>query len=187
MEYKWSDVGKRIYSERKGLRIEQAELGARLDPSVARQTIGRWEKGHAVQNFAHVLQMCKIFDCELGYLLCEYDCKTRDATDVQKVTGLSKNAIDVLFITNDTIHKQVFGQMVEHRDFNDFLSAILTYLGNKKYAANVEPTEQDKETLARLFGCDPGQAKNYAEAISKSTISLLMMRIINDVELDKEA
>ena len=37
--------------------------------------------------------MCDLFGCEIGYLLCDYDCKTRTATDIQKETGLSEAAI----------------------------------------------------------------------------------------------
>ena len=43
--------------------------------------------------FEDMLKMCEVFDCELGYLLGEFDCKTREATDIQAKTGLSEKAI----------------------------------------------------------------------------------------------
>lgn len=42
--------------------------------------------------------MCELFDCEISYLFCEYDCKTRETTDIQKATGLSEKSIQRLCI-----------------------------------------------------------------------------------------
>lgn len=40
----------------------------------------------------------ELFDCEMGYLLCEEGCenKTRQTTDICKATGLSEEAVNVL-------------------------------------------------------------------------------------------
>lgn len=33
---------------------------------------------------------------ELGYLLCEHDCKTKSSTDIHQITGLSEKSIEIL-------------------------------------------------------------------------------------------
>jgi len=43
-----------------------------------------------------IVKMAKVLDCEVGYLLCEFDCPRRDNADIQAVTGLSNEAIDNL-------------------------------------------------------------------------------------------
>ena len=44
--------------------------------------------------------MCDILDCDRGYLLCEYDERTRDRHDVHELTGLSEDAINDLYSWN---------------------------------------------------------------------------------------
>lgn len=41
--------------------------------------------------FEDMLKMCEVFDCELGYLLGEFNCKTREATDIQAKTDYLKS------------------------------------------------------------------------------------------------
>ena len=62
----------------------------------SKDTISDWENGKRVPPLNKMLLMCKFFDCELGYLLGEYDCKTRAASDIQNITGLSEETINVL-------------------------------------------------------------------------------------------
>ena len=62
-----------------------------------RQTIARWERGEGVEiTLNMLLKLCNLFDCELGYLLCEFDCKTRLKTDIQEETGLIEPAVKSL-------------------------------------------------------------------------------------------
>lgn len=64
--------------------------------STSRTTIRKWERGDVLPPLEHLLKMCELFGCELGYLLGEYDLPTRSATDIQKETGLSLMAIEQL-------------------------------------------------------------------------------------------
>lgn len=99
--YNLSRIGERIKQERKAAGLSQDELGERL--TYKRQTIAKWEKGESFPELRDMLQMCNLFGCELGYLLCEYDCKTREATDIQEVTGLSELAIKILRAFNERV------------------------------------------------------------------------------------
>lgn len=60
------------------------------------QTISKWEKGNTVPSLENLLKLCGLFNCELGYLLGEHEGRTRAATDIHEMTGLSFRAIDEL-------------------------------------------------------------------------------------------
>ena len=108
MKYNLEKIGKRIRDCRKAYRNkdycsgapDQATFGAILkddpDKEYNRKTISNWEKGISLPPLDIMLRMCDLFECDLGYLLCEYDTKTRSATDIQAETGLSEDAINVL-------------------------------------------------------------------------------------------
>ena len=86
-------IGDRIRKERKALNLTQDEFKERIHIS-ARQTIARWENGKALPTLEDFIIMCELFRCDIGYLLCEHDEKTRTATDIRKETGLSETAIN---------------------------------------------------------------------------------------------
>ena len=85
-------IGMRLRTERKNLKLTQEELASQLNIS-SRQRVARWENGTELPVLSDLLRMSDLFGCEIGYLLCDYDCKTRTATDIQKETGLSEAAI----------------------------------------------------------------------------------------------
>ena len=93
--YDLQNIGKRIKAERTNLKLSQQEFADKLNIS-ARQTISKWEKGIAIPQLEDMLNMCNLFNCELGYLLGEYDCKTRINTDIAKETGLTEKSIYTL-------------------------------------------------------------------------------------------
>lgn len=105
MTYNYKEIGNRIHEERKKLRNEkgrqysQSDLAERVGYSGEyRQIVANWESGKSIPSLDDALKLCSIFDCELGYLLCEpnYTLKDGRRTDIQKETGLSAEAIDSL-------------------------------------------------------------------------------------------
>lgn len=96
MNYDYKKIGNRIKEERKARGMTQEDFAATYH--VKRSTVSKWEHGETMPNFQTMLDMCKEFDCELGYLLCEngYGNRTREATDICKATGLSEEAVKVL-------------------------------------------------------------------------------------------
>lgn len=102
--YNIDEVGKRIRNER----IEKDESGIErvkfsLDVlaekiNVTRQTIAKWESGKSSPTVEDLLQLCNVFGCDYGYLIGDYECRTRKATDIRDETGLSELAIDNLLV-----------------------------------------------------------------------------------------
>ncbi len=90
--YDFQKIGNRIFEERKKANLSQVELAGEI--GIARQTLSKWERGEAVNpGIDALIKLCKVFDCEMGYLMCEYDCKTRIAADIHEETGLDEKAI----------------------------------------------------------------------------------------------
>lgn len=97
--YDWKEIGERIRKERKDKHIHLEPLANAI--GTTRQTLSRWEKGEGVEVTVNMLlNLCNVFNCEMGYLLGEhgYELKTRTATAFQKETGLSVLAVTNLYI-----------------------------------------------------------------------------------------
>lgn len=93
--YDCKNIGPIIKKERKELGMNQEALAVALNIS-ARQTIAKWENGTAIPQLEDMLNMCNLFNCELGYLLGDQKLKTKVATDIHEQTGLSSEAIEYL-------------------------------------------------------------------------------------------
>ena len=188
MNYDLKKVGQRIRKERKGAGFKtQGDFAKRMGyHEESRQTIGNWENGKILPRLDDLLKMCEIFNCELSYLLCEYNCKTRENTDIQAATGLSEEAINSLLnLAKDSGTDEklsVLSQILAHEKLLDFLKAIEAYL----LIANVnlyrpEITEQD-ELIADFFNCEPSSARYYLEMYAASVIQSMIMKILKDVK-----
>ena len=101
MEYNSSKIGDRIRTVRKEKGISQEKLIATLKDDynfgIARNTISQIENGEKTDfSFDFLLIISKIFGCDIGYLLCEYDETTQEKHQICSATGLSESSIDNL-------------------------------------------------------------------------------------------
>lgn len=99
MEYNFKKIGARIRAERKKLGLSQQELCDKINLS-QRATLGRFESGTSETPLWVLVELCRVFDCELGYLLCEYDQRNRVNTDLCEATRLSEKAVENIFDLN---------------------------------------------------------------------------------------
>lgn len=134
MIYNLEDIGNRIKTERKSHHMSQDELceyiATETYHSCTRPTLSKWEKGESMPSVDILLKLCELFDCELGYLLCEHDTKKRVNQSIQDVTGLSENAIECLSQWNseaqnkaDSFHAAGYGR--------EFLNSQIGYTSNE--------------------------------------------------------
>ena len=105
-EQRKAQIGKRIKDERlKGAygkkKLSQQELADTIsamlnsDPDckgIGQNTVSNWEKGITLPPLSKLIALSNIFDCDIGYLLCDYDEPTRNLADVVEQTGLSGGA-----------------------------------------------------------------------------------------------
>lgn len=105
MEYNMKKIGNRIHQQRKEeLDITMEELASAVG-GITRQTVSKWEKGEGEITVNDLVKLCKIFNCDMGFLLCEYDeCKTRDLQYIHDVTGLSEDTIRILESWNTNLN-----------------------------------------------------------------------------------
>lgn len=101
MEYNMRRIGEKIASLRKaeGLSQEQmVEALSVLNVKIGRNRLSEIENGKRNDIDFSFLEGCsKLFGCDVGYLLCEYeDCRTADWQAVNYFTGLSEKSIQQL-------------------------------------------------------------------------------------------
>ena len=129
-------IGKRIKDERRKKKLSQEKLAeaissimAESDPDyykgTEQNTVSNWEKGVSPPPLPKLIALSEIFDCDIGYLLCDYDEPTRDLADVVEQTGLSGEAAKRLQQIHD---KGQYGVMKDGYTLNmmDVLSELIT-------------------------------------------------------------
>lgn len=165
MEYNFIKIGKRLKKERKaaGFKSHDALSNYIREHNYrcfTRQTIAKWEQGKELPPLDVLCTLCIPFNCEVGYLLCEYDCKTRIETDIQLETGLSRESVERLryFIQKKPRCVNILNQLLTSLNFENllwhldiFMDAYKTLLGLRKIRKNKidkAVSERDLETNA---------------------------------------
>lgn len=131
MEYNYTKIGERIRNERKKKKWTQKDLLIQLsgkEVNIHRNTLSDIENGckKGVFPLPLLTALSELFNCEVGYLLCEFDCKTGRNTDVSNVTGLTDNSINALIEMSqqDLI---VANALIERGDIILFRYALQNY------------------------------------------------------------
>lgn len=90
-------IGGRIKEERDKLGLTQKEFLTKIYKSEqSTKSLSSWEKGDHIPDLDSIALMAELFNCDIGYLLCDYDERNRDTADIVKVTGLSEPAANRL-------------------------------------------------------------------------------------------
>jgi len=133
MKYNHEITGQIIKRERNAAGKSQSELCSDLKENynfhITRKTLSAIENGkYYSYNCDLLYSLCEIFNCEMGYLLGEYECKTGRNTDIKKETGLNESAIEKLskmqFINNANGLSDILNLLINHQNFGYLLSAL---------------------------------------------------------------
>lgn len=94
-------IGLRIKDLRNKAGWTQTRLGNELGElfygdKVKQSMISSWENGDTLPTLKNLLALSQLFDCDIGYLLCDYDDRRKDTSNLCKVTGLSAATIEQL-------------------------------------------------------------------------------------------
>lgn len=90
---------KRLARERKRAKLTQEALADKLSElgyGKGQSAISEWEKKERLPDIETVFALSKIFGCDCGYLLGDYDERTHDSMDICKATGLSEETVNLL-------------------------------------------------------------------------------------------
>lgn len=181
MLYSHNITGERIFIERTKLGLSQDELAKKVTAAltsnisdesgknISRQKIGRWEIGEPVKKLDELQALAKVFDCEIGYLLGEYPCKTKENTDICKETGLSETVVNLLKYAHKT---ESFSFLI------DFLNEIIPSLNDSYIMTNYEhlkfarkSTNLNKEQRSKLESIDINELKLLCKGIGLDVLS----------------
>lgn len=99
-EKRREQIGKRINALRKEKELTQKQLAGLItdivptdeDKGFGQSTISGWERGKQLPPLPKLIALSEIFQCDISYLLCDYDKEKKDISDVSEITGLSINA-----------------------------------------------------------------------------------------------
>lgn len=171
-QYSKNEIGKRIRSERKVAGFKSAaSFGDKLN--IGRSQVEQIEQGKRLPELETLVRMAEIFNCEIGYLLCEtgYECKTRTKTDIQKETGLSERAVErLLDLQKATIHNKAFlmliNAMLEDDTFAGTAANALYALLSVPDSAFVKVSflMENKDTVSSLWSNNVGDIRRLYAA-----------------------
>lgn len=164
-------IGERIKTERKKQDLTLEDLADKI--GVSRQTISKWEKGAATSgpSLWELVKMCQLFQCDLGYIVGEYECKTRPVTDIHNETGLHEDTILNLqeWAECENATKELIYNFLD--DLLDW--AMLEYLAIK-YDAYKNIRENDEVR----YLCDSNG--NFVDLSLRDTNYLLFQNVMSD-------
>ena len=160
MRYNFIEIGTRIRDLRKIRNWSQEVFVDKLKEKflpITRKTISKIEQGDENKfTLAFLLTACDVFSCDMGYLLGEYDCKTRDKQFIRDTTGLTELSIDRL-----TSHRGI------NNDFIDFLLSSDHFFKIDSAFTNLQ------NVIQWYNSCITGvhQCEEQAEAMDKNSLS----------------
>lgn len=148
--YNQSDLGKKINDERENLGDSLATFAQKIN--ISRQTLARWEKGEGVgPSVTDLLRMCEVFHCDFGYLVGEYACRTREATDIQEATGLSEKAINRLELLRLLDDDESIGLISDLLINPYFTTAIQEFTRAKSFKKSCKHRDTQKMKLKNIL------------------------------------
>lgn len=105
LENRQKRAGVRIRTERKRLGLTQEKFAEKLTEllgckDINQNTVSNWEHGINIPPTERLIAMSMIFGCDCGYLLCDYEQRTHNSTEMCKETGLSERSIQILCNNN---------------------------------------------------------------------------------------
>lgn len=111
MQYREDVTGKILLYERKRKGWSQETLGKMV--GISGKQISKYESGKLFPPMEILTALCKVFDCEMGYLLGEegYQDRTKLLTSIHELTGLSPESIaEIQRITGTGRRSPEFGE-----------------------------------------------------------------------------
>ena len=147
-------IGSKIRELRKADRLTQEGLAALMNYSKdSRSTIGNWETGKHLPSTDQLIQLCNLFQCDIGCLFGDYDERYRSIADVCEITGLSENAVSFLFKLNKVskddplvlLQLQLLSDLLSRKEFGTLLGYMQSYIRLKS-----APTPDIKKALSAM-------------------------------------
>lgn len=120
-------VAERIKEEREHNKWSKVDLLAKIYMAESsHKTITAWENGTRMPDLASLARMAEVFHCDIGYLLGDYDERTRVSADIVKETGLSAKAVEKI-LKMPSFLKITLSDFICAESFGNIIQGIFTY------------------------------------------------------------
>ena len=149
-------IGERLRKSRKDKRLSAYEVAKKLNYEQY-QTITKFEKEQAIPSAGVLLKLCNLYDCEVGYLTGDFDCKKREVADIQEETGLSERAINKLRERHSSNHpffsqySRFYSKFICNIGIDGMLSVIGEYFKIKKDGLSSDSYFTDEEEALSYY------------------------------------
>ena len=177
-------IGDRIKQERKRNGWTQQELLERIYMSpTSTASVRRWERGEIIPELGTFVRMAEAFNCDVGYLLCDYDQRKRDSVDICETTGLTEAAADTLrrFNNADTDSEGWPCSI----DYTGLLSSLLTHPQFEDFLLDaLQAVQHQKEGEPELSKSDPAEYKTQFSQLQVKATDL-GLTFLNNRELHR--
>lgn len=109
-ELRMRQIGERIRQCRKAAKLTQDQLAAKITillsaedqgDGVNQSAVSAWETGNQLPPIKRLIALSEIFKCDIAYLLCDYDEKNKNVSDISNITGLAEDSIYFLIALNE--------------------------------------------------------------------------------------
>lgn len=141
-------IGERINEEREKKGLTKPELLQKIFKSASsHKSVTAWESGERLPDLDSLSRMAEIFDCDVGYLLCDYNDRKFFISDVSEQTGLSTKAVERIDGMNchSAIPVEVLSSILTHPDIQDLLHKIYELAQIKNARARVSATQESSK------------------------------------------
>lgn len=156
MKYKLEEIGNIIRAERKKHKLSQEKLAEQLD--ITGKQVSNYENGELIPPMDKLLEICKIFDCEMGYILGEKDYAqgTKLKTIIANETGLKVETINAIIQITGT-ERECINWGYESEKYRRILNNLFTSKGFLNFIETLaelddsyQKKEQEQEILIQL-------------------------------------
>lgn len=151
--------------------------------NTTRQTLSKWSKGiSSSDDIADLCTIANILDCEVGYLVGEFDCRKREVADIQEETGLSECAINKLRERHSSNHpfflqySRFYSKFICDIGVDGMLSTIGEYFSIKKDGLSSDSNFTDEE-----------EALSYYEFVMEKQIMKFVFDFFENEEIISDA
>lgn len=155
----------------------------------SRQTLSEWCKNSRTPtNIADLCTIANLLDCEVGYLVGEFDCKKREVADIQEEIGLSEKAIENLRALNvaSSEYMHIISSLIEDETFIPFMNVINLYINENIVSKDIISHLIDTITNIKNY-CDVGDvvASEFCEEFYANCANNLFWKIIDKYKKEK--
>ena len=154
---------KKKHRDKVSARIREARTKAKTSTEhvaeiigVDRSSIERWETIVAMETSeptaSQIKLYCDRFQCDVGYLFGDYDCETREISDIHEITGLSESAASAIIkiCRESPAHKEALDFLLTNKGIEELIGALYLSLLSQFCVMDEKPLPESFTVLTGI-------------------------------------